>query len=96
MKFGIEHKETGKVLFECELDDKYKNSTYAIQLGLAIQIVLDNKADFVGADLRFANCGIDLQGSDLQDPILKNVEFSKSDLQKARLIGANLHDPISK
>jgi uncharacterized protein YjbI with pentapeptide repeats len=96
MKFAIRHKltketlyendsdnETGKVIFECELDDKVIKSSYARLLGLAIKVAVDNKVDLTDADLRFADLrGIDLCGAN----------FNGADFSCANLRGTNLRD----
>ena len=77
----IEHRVTGEILFEAELDS----------LKLTVEAAVKKKACLRGADLRGACLsGADLEGSDLRGAYLSGSDLEGSDLRGTDLRGACL------
>lgn len=101
MKFEIKNRDTGAVLFECELSDEVSWQSYGMRLGFAVREALKSGADLRYADLRYADLpyadlpyadlrGADLCGADLRYADLSGANLSGANLSGASLIGANL------
>ena len=90
MKHQILNRFTGKVIYECAVDESLETS---MKLRVAVLNAIEHginlrDADLRGADLRDA----DLRDADLRDADLRDVNLSYTNLRDADLRGADLRD----
>ena len=86
MKFEINHRWNGFVLYTCELSAEIAGREYGVRLGIAIK-----EAQAAGVSLSFANLrGANLRGANLSDADLSGANLSDADLSGADLSYANL------
>jgi hypothetical protein len=76
MKIEIKSRYDGSVLFSCE----------ALNMGVAVKMAIEAKADLSWADLS----GADLSGANLSGANLSGADLSGANLSGANLSGANL------
>ena len=85
MKFDIQNRFTGSVVFTAEIDCA-DNAPMSIKLGLAVRVAVKSGAYLSGANLS----GADLSGANLSRANLIGANLSGANLSGADLSGANL------
>ena len=91
MKFEIEHRFTGAVVFTAELSASFKTKEFELQLGAAVKMAVKDGANLARANLAGANLArANLAGANLASAYLARANLARANLARANLYGANL------